>query len=112
MSDMKTAIARLQDKNLPHADASVFGDLPEGTVYEWGENVTPQTVAERFLPKQAGCPNCGCEVINWGLQHGVAVCVDCGWLTMVYHYFKVPGEEQERRVVQPLWYHPDELVAL
>jgi hypothetical protein len=44
--------------------------------------------------------------VTWGIQHGMAHCVGCGWDFKVYHYLK-DKNGKEVRVSRYLQYHPD-----
>ncbi len=100
----------LKSRSLLRADASVFGDLPEGTVYEPdGVGETPGQHAHHFLAKTAtGCPSCG-HSWEWSMLHGSGHCVNCGYPVRAYHYFREPGKEKDTMVATALWYHPEEL---
>lgn len=108
----KTA-AELQAKGLPHAGPEAFGELPAGTVYADEPAGSVADHAARFLPptpdQAQPCPACGGLHLRWAIQHGVARCESCGWPARSYHYFRVPGEERDRRVDVTLWFHPDEI---
>jgi len=99
---------RMKSANLPQADASAFGALPDGTVHKDGDS-DPTAAAYPFLPPQDECPNCGSRDVDWGIVHGQAHCMNCGYPCRVYHYFREPGKDSDTRVVQVLWYHPSGL---
>ena len=109
MYDLSVEIPRLQAEGLPHADASVFGVLPVGTLHESGKSL--EKYAAQFVAGHDPCPCCGGVYWAWTIQHGVAICEDCGWMARVFHYFRKPGESKDTSVQAVLWYHPDELRA-
>lgn len=106
---MKT-LAEAQAANLPRltlADLPIelFGDPESVKANEAALNQYLSQFAR--MEDNLTCPICEkVTSIVWGLQHGVALCVRCGYPWRVYHY-DLPG--CKRRVDIALPYHPDEL---
>lgn len=100
--DREETIKRLDEaQNLPHASLEDLRSVPKG--------ITEEELIEYlkdYLKPTGTCWLCEKDLyIEWGLQHGVANCTNCGMDVRVYHFPK-NDEGKEIRFEKSLQYHP------
>lgn len=93
---------RLEEaQNLPHATLEDLQSIPKA--------ISEQKLIEYlkdFAKPTGACWSCEEPLyIQWGLQHGVAHCSNCGMAARVYH-FPENDSGEEIRFERTLQYHP------
>jgi hypothetical protein len=122
--EIRERLAELQAENMPRATIRDLGirvmplldGLEEGS-REWVKaiNVWAAEVAafekhlEGYLPSRTSCPACFAWGVEWGIVHGEARCVSCGWPATIYHFVKDGEGELLARVTATLYAHPSTL---
>lgn len=96
-------IERLKEaQELPHATLEDLRNVPKGIT---NEKLSEYLTA--FLKPQETCWLCEKSlVVDWGLVHGMANCVECGMDVKMYH-FPENDDGEKIRFERGLQYHPN-----
>lgn len=96
------SIKRLEEaQKLPHATLKDLRNLPKGI----SENKLSEYLKDYVKPTGV-CWFCEESLmVDWGIQHGVAHCVNCGVDVRMYHFPK-NDEGEEVRFERSLQSHP------
>ncbi len=95
-------IKRLEEAQaLPHATLEDLKYVPK----DISEDLLSEYLKD-YLKPTGTCWLCEESLmVNWGIQHGVAHCVNCGMDVRTYHFPK-NDEGEEVRFERSLQYHP------
>jgi hypothetical protein len=104
----KHELERLKDANLPRVQWRAI--FPKAQPSD-EEAATLDGYFQRFTLPTGACPCCSRPgpTIRWGIAHGEAFCVDCGWPYRVYHYDLPAIGGKCFDAAMP--YHPSELTV-
>lgn len=96
------SIKRLEEaQSIPHATLEDLSSTPKG--------ISEELLTEYLSSFAKPTGNCWfCQerlIVDWGIQHGIAHCTNCGMEVRMYHF---PKNEQgeEVRFERGLQYHP------